>query len=871
MNSKRYVTYSTNNNYVNSCPTPNINVNAQQGPTGFAGIDGSTGPTGYTGPQGIPGDAKDTGATGYTGDIGPTGYTGYTGEIGPTGVTGYTGYIGPTGDTGYTGYTGEIGPTGATGYTGYIGPTGDTGYTGYIGPTGYTGYTGEIGPTGDTGYTGYTGDTGPTGPNAIYQNLALNNLYFPYDPLDPLLSLDYAPTIHIYGTGGVSGSFIQMYDTTPSFTDKIIFNLISENNGTNDYSLLTMGNGSSTQNITIDGNVGKIAANTFSGSTASFNYITGGTASFNYINFNSFNGGSGNFDYLSVNTLTAGNIYTNTITGGTASFNYLSANTLTAGNIYTNTITGSTGSIDYINSSSITCIGSNSYTNLTSNYLNLWNKNYSISQDINRVSATQNTSGASLLNVVNTKECMIYSRTITDEWLSGIATVTSNGYPVTIAFDPNVTTYTETPFNVVGKYFWALTSISIPNTWKTPGTFTPATTPTDINIGGIVSILNWGSSSHSYTVIPASFTSSGIQMPPNTNTYKYLSLIVQCYFSDYTTSPGGAANADSYKSTSSIPFKSSSLQKFTITVNNLPQKTASIDAYTGDINSYLGTIYTNTLTGGTASFNYVTGGTASFNYVKGGTASFNYLTGGTASFEYLTGGTASFNYLTGGTASFEYLRVNTLTAGNIYTNTITGGTASFNYLTGSTASFNYLSISEHITSIPLAVGNPPVNTTNFNTFYNITTALPTTYDIPSTTYTYPISYPTNEIYHLFLGSFTSGSSINIKFPIASSSHVGCKFTIVVTGGARVVNLETQQTGSLYDPIYARRQGTLTPVYELEYSNYYVPQNNSALLGTGIWEKFGEISGVFLPSATFVCLPSSYGYPITWNNYGWFQV
>jgi hypothetical protein len=300
----------------------------------------------------------------------------------------------------------------------------------------------------------------------------------------------------------------------------------------------------------------------------------------------------------------------------TGSFNYLSANTLTAGNIYTNTITGSTGSIDYINSSSITCIGNNSYTNLTSNYLNLWNKNYSISQDIGRVSATQNTSGTSLLNVENTKECMIYSTTITNEWLSGIATVTSNGYSVTIAFDPNVTTYTETPFNVVGKYFWALTPTPIPNTWKTPGTFTPATTPTDINIGGIVSILNWGSSSHSYTVIPASFTSSGIQMPPNTTTYKYLSLIVQCYFSDYATSPGGAANADSYKSTSSIPFKSATQQKFTITVNNLPQKTASIDAYTGDINSYIGTIYTNTLTGGTASFNYVTGGTASFNYLS---------------------------------------------------------------------------------------------------------------------------------------------------------------------------------------------------------------------------------------------------------------
>jgi hypothetical protein len=90
-------------------------------------------------------------------------------------------------------------------------------------------------------------------------------------------------------------------------------------------------------------------------------------------------------------------------------------------------------------------------------------------------------------------------------------------------------------------------------------------------------------------------------------------------------------------------------------VNNLTKKTASIDAYTGDITSYIGTIYTNTLTGGTASFNYIKGGTSAFNYITGGTASFNYITGGTASLNYITGGTASFNYITGSTASFNYL------------------------------------------------------------------------------------------------------------------------------------------------------------------------------------------------------------------------
>jgi hypothetical protein len=61
MRSSRNIIYSTNNNYVNSCPTPNINVNAQAGPIG---PEGPTGPTGYTG---------DTGYTGYTGDTGPTG------------------------------------------------------------------------------------------------------------------------------------------------------------------------------------------------------------------------------------------------------------------------------------------------------------------------------------------------------------------------------------------------------------------------------------------------------------------------------------------------------------------------------------------------------------------------------------------------------------------------------------------------------------------------------------------------------------------------------------------------------------------------------------------------------------------------------
>jgi hypothetical protein len=203
---------------------------------------------------------------------------------------------------------------------------------------------------------------------------------------------------------------------------------------------------------------------------------------------------------------------------------------------------------------------------------------------------------------------------------------------------------------------------------------------------------------------------------------------------------------------------------------------------------------------------------------------------------------------------------------------LTGGTAGFNYINGSTASFNYLSISENITSIPLAVGNPPVNTTNFNTFYNITTA---STSLVGSTYTYTINYPSNEIYYLTLGSpFLDSSTINIDFPKASSSYVGCKFTIIVNGlgGTSIqLNLKTLTTGGLYDPIFARTDGGSTSIPQLGYSNYYLPQNNSPSAGT--WTAFCESAATFLASATFVCLPSNYVSSPTneWNAYGWFQV
>jgi hypothetical protein len=121
---------------------------------------------------------------------------------------------------------------------------------------------------------GSTGPTGPTGDFIRYPNMSLNNLYLPYDANDTstIFSPSIPSTIRLQGTYGTDGSFIQMYDhVTPN---NPIFNLISQNNSTNDYSLLTMGNGINTQNISMDGNIGKINANTMTGTTGSFQYLT---------------------------------------------------------------------------------------------------------------------------------------------------------------------------------------------------------------------------------------------------------------------------------------------------------------------------------------------------------------------------------------------------------------------------------------------------------------------------------------------------------------------------------------------------------------------------------------------------------------------
>ena len=630
--------------------------------------------------------------------------------------------------------------------------------------------------------------------------------------MDPLLSLDYAPTIHIYGTGGVSGSFIQMYDTTPSFTDKIIFNLISENNGTNDYSLLTMGNGSSTQNITIDGNVGKIAANTFSGSTASFNYITGGTASFNYItggtasfnylNFNSFNGGSGNFDYLSVNTLTAGNIYTNTITGGTASFNY---------------ITGGTASFNYITSR-----GTNTFTNLVGGYIGLGNFPNTI-PTVSRISSGPAWFNNKTFNNSSIPpQSIMFSLLILNSWLG--KPVSINSSKVQFGIFPNTTpSPTATPFILNGRYFWSFTPTNS-NGYVNPNTYVSETTP--VNIGndasGQVTIPTaaWGAANIT-TIIPP-FTTTGLTFPTDISVNKYVSLVLECYYSDAPGYPGEADYInDNLTNTAYVEYKCGSADRITFNVADLDKEMIILDGITGNISSQ-GNLY---ITGNAASGNG--------NIYSSGTIYTNTLTGGTASFNYLTGGTASFNYLTGGTASFNY---------------VSGGTASFGYVTGSTGSFDYLSvinITGKIGTIPLSYNG--INTTNFNT----------PYIIPASTSTITLDYPLYDTYILY-----PSVDLTITFPVASSTYFGSRFTIIQTNAVNYLISFQTQIGTT-----TKYQGIWTG-YNLNThggsSNNYVANNNT----TGLWLISTTPNSAYLVRMTFMCLPAN---DITYDTYGWFQI
>lgn len=129
-----------------------------------------------------------------------------------------------------------------------------------INTQGCTGPTGQTGPTGPTGPSGQTGPTGPIGPtgssSTIYQNLALDNLYLPYDETIPPTN---PSTLQLYGTGGAPGSFIKLYDHLNP--NNPIFIINSVNNGINDYSSLSVGNDSNPSIIYINGDTGQINAN----------------------------------------------------------------------------------------------------------------------------------------------------------------------------------------------------------------------------------------------------------------------------------------------------------------------------------------------------------------------------------------------------------------------------------------------------------------------------------------------------------------------------------------------------------------------------------------------------------------------------------
>jgi hypothetical protein len=426
---------------------------------------------------------------------------------------------------------------------------------------------------------------------------------------------------------------------------------------------------------------GNIYTEIITGNSGSFNYLSANTLTAGNIYTEIITGNSGSFNYLSANTLTAGNIYTNTVTGNSGSFNYLSANTLTAGNIYTNTLSGSSGSFNYVIASSIICPGSISYTNLNSNSLNLFTTNNTYTNpDIGRVSSTVGVNNTDMLNNSTPHECIMYNTKIQSEWLSGIATVVVD-YPVLVGFYPNNSSATPLPFNVNGTYFWAITT-SYNGSWRPYNTYTNIIS-TPINIGqnqsGSATINQWNIN-NVYTLIPP-FTSSGLQIPSNTD--NYLCLIFRGYYSDYNGN-GGANNANNYGTSASTTFKSDSGSKIKITIINTTKSTVSIDGYTGNINSQ-GNLYIN-------------GNPSNGNG--------NIYSSGTIYCNNLTGGTASFNYLTAGTASFNYLSANTLTAGNIHTEIITGNSGSFRYITpvnGNIMTFTSGTL-EFNTAFPLKVG-----------------------------------------------------------------------------------------------------------------------------------------------------------------------
>ena len=106
------------------------------------------------------------------------------------------------------------------------------------------------------------------------EKIGVDYVYLPYGS-DNQITTGINPTMELYGAKSTSGSFIKMFDiTNPTNTT---YNLTNIENGTSSvYSLMTMGDSTVSNRITLNGSNGQINTNT----------ITGGTANFNYLNTN---------------------------------------------------------------------------------------------------------------------------------------------------------------------------------------------------------------------------------------------------------------------------------------------------------------------------------------------------------------------------------------------------------------------------------------------------------------------------------------------------------------------------------------------------------------------------------------------------------
>jgi hypothetical protein len=180
--------------------------------------------------------------------------------------------------------------------------------------------------------------------------------------------------------------------------------------------------------------------------------------------------------------------------------------------------------------------------------------------------------------------------------------------------------------------------------------------------------------------------------------------------------------------------------------------------------------------------------------------------------------------------------------------------------TGNTITFDTetIAISGSITTIPLAAGNPAVNTTIFNSSY---IAPPLTTDLK-------LQYPVHETYILCPGGIDN--DLVITFPIADIDHIGCKFTLIQTFNTMPIKniwFQTQQPDPSvpYQGIWLYTSNT-THTSKGSY-NGYEPVNNT--ISPGLYLAYNAQNNGDLIRMTFICLPQGYG--SLSNECGWYQL